>query len=350
VRVGSGARARLIEELLAEPPGARLFLIADDNVARLHGRSLAAELRDRGLDAELLEFPAGEASKTRATKQVLEDRLFELGAGRDCAIVAVGGGVTCDLAGFVAATWHRGVPLVHVPTSLLAMVDAAIGGKTAVDLPGGKNLVGAFHQPEAVYADVDLLSTLPDAYFVEGLAEVVKSAVIGDASLFREMESSAERLLARDEEWLERVVLACATLKGRIVRRDERETGRRAVLNFGHTVAHAVETVSNYTVRHGHAVAYGMCVESRLAVDATGFPERHRGRLERLLESLGLPTGRDSQFSVEAIVAATHRDKKVRRDRVRYALPRRIGRMLPGGQAAIVVDDADLEAALRATG
>jgi 3-dehydroquinate synthase len=339
---------RLVEELAAEPPGRPLVLISDTNVGPLHAVPLRRSLERRGLSAELLTFAAGESSKSRRTKAELEDRLFDLGVGRDAALVAVGGGVSGDLAGFVAATWNRGIPVVQVPTSLLAMVDAALGGKTAINLVGGKNLIGAFHQPWGVYADVAVLDTLPETDYRDGFAELVKSAAIADFDLFRWLESSLDGLLKRRAEALERAVSSCMSIKGRIVKRDEQELGRRAVLNFGHTVAHALEAASGFELRHGPAVSVGLCAEGRLAVQQSGFPASHLARLEAVLAGCGLPTRLPSGLSIDAVVEATHRDKKVRAGRARYALPRRLGRMSAGDQVAVEIPEARLRPVLEA--
>ena len=350
VRVGRGALDRLRDDLLAHPPGRPVVVVSDTNVAPLYGAPLRRYLEDGGLDAHLCTFPAGEANKTRETKAELEDRLLEMTVGRDAALVAIGGGVTGDLAGFVAATWHRGVPIVQVPTTLLAMVDAALGGKTAVDVPGGKNLVGAFHQPHGVWADVSTLATLPEDELRAGFAEVVKSAVIADSKLFRWLEESAGALLGRDEQALEHGVERCLRIKARVVSRDEREAGRRAVLNFGHTVGHAIEAASGYRVRHGHAIAVGMAAEARLAVSETGFPTASVRRLEHLLEAFGLPVTWPAEAGLDEAVAATRRDKKARAGRVRYSLPRRIGRMAPGDDVTTILDEAALRAACEQIG
>jgi len=346
VRVGRGALDSLVEDLVRKPLGKPLILVSDSIVAPLHARPLLGRLRSSGLEAELIEFTAGEGSKTRKTKAIIEDRLLELHAGRDSALVAVGGGVTGDLTGFVAATWHRGVPVVQVPTSLLAMVDASLGGKTAVNLAGAKNMVGSFHQPWGVYADIATLATLPQAERCQGLAEAVKSGVVGDAALFGWLESEAAALVAGEPEALEHVVAACTRFKGQVVRRDEREAGRRAVLNFGHTVAHALEKVSNQALPHGSAVSIGLCVEGRIAHSETGLSRSAVSRIEALLEKLGLPVHVPREYDADALVAATRYDKKVRAGRVHYALPRRIGRMQASPTFTVEVGDGALREAL----
>jgi 3-dehydroquinate synthase len=338
----------MVEDLCAHPPGHPLVLISDDTVAALYARTLCTRLSSVGLDAHLATFPAGESHKSRETKAALEDRLFELGAGREAAIVAVGGGVTGDLAGFTAATWHRGIAVVQVPTTLLAMCDAALGGKTGVDLAGGKNLVGAFHQPSAIYADVEVLATLPETDYRCGFAEMVKSAVIADADLFGALEDDREALARRDPDRLERAIERCLRIKAEVVAGDEREGGRRAILNFGHTVAHALESASGYSIPHGHAVSLGMVVEATLAVRAIGFPSEDLGRLERLLRAFDLPVRwPTATVVVEQVVSATRRDKKARGGRARYALPIRIGDMPAGDAVTLEIDESDLRAAIQ---
>lgn len=339
VVVGRGAFARLVEDGLAGSGACRAVIVSDDNVAPLYAEPLASALRAKGVEAHLLRFPAGEAHKTRETKATLEDRLFELGAGRDTVILAVGGGVTGDLAGFLAATWHRGVPLVQVPTSLVAMADAALGGKTAVNLPGGKNLVGAFHQPLAVYADLDTLDTLTDEELAGGFAEVVKTAAVGDRALFADLERGAALLIRREAGALERAVSGSLRIKAGIVRRDERERGLRAALNFGHTIGHGIEAASGFAVTHGRAVAVGLAVESRIASRVTGLPAGEAERVVSLLTALGLETRWPRAVAPGAVLEATRHDKKTRGGRVRYALPERIGRMPRAAGAAVEVPD-----------
>ena len=348
MRVGSGALATLLDDLVRDPPGAPLIVVSDRRVAPLHARPLVRALERAGLSTHLVAIPPGERSKSRQAKARLEDELFALGADRGTALVAVGGGVVGDLAGFVAATWHRGVPVVQVPTTLLAMVDAALGGKTAVNLPGGKNLVGSFHQPWGVYADIGTLATLAERQYVAGFAELVKTAAVADARLFGWIERSVDALRRRDPVALEHAVGRCLRLKGAVVRADERESGPRAALNFGHTVAHALEAASAFRWSHGAAVAVGLCVEARLAERLVGFPHDEVARLRALIGALGLPLALPRSIPPETILAAARRDKKTRAGRLRCALPRRIGTMPPGADVTVEVPRAELARALAA--
>ena len=338
--VGRGILARAQAELARELGGRRCVVISDSRVARLHGAGFAAGLVARGARASLLTFPPGERSKTRETKARLEDDLHRLGADRHSVIVALGGGVTGDLAGFVASTWHRGIPVVQVPTTLLAMLDAAIGGKTAVDLPGGKNLVGAFHQPVALWAYVRVLETLPDRAFRAGLAEAVKLGAACDAALFRGIERDAALLARRQERAVERLVARCLAAKGRIVRADPFDAGPRQALNFGHTVAHAIEVATDFNVPHGEAVAIGIAIEAAAAMRVTGLPEADARRMIALLEAVGLPVRAPRGLDGALLRDAMGRDKKRREGATRCALPRRLGRMRRTGDPTVPVDAA----------
>ena len=333
LRVGAGLLSRLPGELARILPAHRYFLITDRHVAGLYGRRLVAGLLRRGLDVRLLAVPAGEHTKTRETKSRLEDRMIAAGGGRDAAILALGGGMITDLAGFTAATYLRGVPYLSIPTTLLAMVDAAIGGKTAVDHPAGKNLIGAFHHPSAVLADVGTLATLPERDFRSGLAEAVKTAVVGDAALFRRLARSRAAILSRHPAALTDLVMACCRVKSGVVRADERESGKRAILNFGHTVGHALERLSGYRLSHGEAVAVGMCVEARAAEAAGVLRAGESARIERLLRQLGLPVRLPRRIGAARLLAAARSGKKTRRGSLRYAVPRRIGSMARDGGA-----------------
>jgi 3-dehydroquinate synthase len=324
--VGARLTERLTRAIVSESAGSRIVVVSDARVARIVAPPLLAALRRAGARPLLLAFPAGERSKSRETKAQLEDRLAAAAVGRDVLVVALGGGVTGDLAGFLAATWHRGVPVFQVPTSLLAMADAALGGKTAVDHPAGKNLVGAFHPPRALWADVATLATLPDRELRCGLAEAVKIAAALDARLFSRLERDAARLVARDEHALLAVIARCLRLKGRIVAIDPADRGPRAILNFGHTAAHAVEAASAYRVRHGEAVAIGLVAEARIAERVSGFPREATERLRALLSRFGLPVALPSSLDARTVARYALADKKTRGGTVRCALPESLGR------------------------
>jgi 3-dehydroquinate synthase len=306
-------------------PAAAYALISDSHVAKLFGDEVAEQLSDAGCQVEPLTFPAGEWNKTRDTWASLSDRMLAARLGRDCAVIALGGGVVNDVGGFVAATYLRGVPLVQVPTTLLAMIDSSIGGKTGVDVPAGKNLLGAFHQPRVVIADPELLGSLSSVQLAAGLAEAVKHGAIADAEYFAFLESEYAAIFAKHAPALERVVRRSVELKAAVVAQDERERGKRAILNFGHTVGHAIEATSQYEVLHGEAVAIGMVYESRLAetlgIAATGTAQRIRSVLERL----HLPVERPDASHIDDLIAAMRADKKGRAGEIRLALPRAIG-------------------------
>ncbi len=339
--VGRGLLGSLPALLRERCPAHRYAVISDSHVADLYGRRALDGLRAAGLGADLFPFPCGEWNKTRATWADLTDALLKAHVGRDGAVVALGGGVTGDLAGFVAATYLRGIPYVQVPTSLLAMIDAATGGKTGVDVPAGKNLVGAFHQPRFVLADVETLATLPKAHVAAGMAEALKHGVVADAAYFEQVVADAPALRARDLDALERVVDRGVAIKEAIVAADPREAGRRAVLNFGHTVGHAVEARSGYAFSHGEAVAIGMAVEAALAealgVAGAGLADA----VLRGLQAFALPVTLPPDLPAEDLLDAMRGDKKTRGGAVRFALPRRIGAMAqqPDGAWTVEADE-----------
>jgi len=339
VLVGRGALA-LLSEVLRDTCAAHEYaVIADQHVTDLCGKAVLASLAQAGLSAKLFTFPPGEWNKTREQWMTLTDQLLAARIGRDGAIVALGGGVAGDLGGFVAATYLRGIPCVQVPTSLLAMIDASIGGKTGVDVPAGKNLVGAFHAPRAVIADVDLLATLPRPQLVSGLAEAVKHGVVADAAYLREFEVPAA-LLARDTAALEPVVRRSVEIKAGIVVQDEREAGLRQVLNYGHTVAHALEALSGYALLHGEAVAVGMVVEASIAEGCGAAARGLREAVVGILERCTLPTSIPEDLTTDALIEAMQFDKKARAGALRFALPSRLGAMAraPDGKWTLEVD------------
>jgi 3-dehydroquinate synthase len=325
--VGRGVIAELPGLLPRHCPATGYAVISDSHVGKLYGDRIVGQVSGAGCQTELFTFPAGEWNKTRETWAGLSDRMLAAHFGRDCAVIALGGGVVGDVAGFVAATYLRGVPYVQVPTSLLAMIDSSIGGKTGVDVPAGKNLLGAFHQPRLVLADLDLLASLPPVQLSAGLAEAVKHGVIADAEYFAFLEKEHATILAKDPAALERVVRRSVEIKAAVVAEDERETGRRAILNFGHTVAHAIEATSKYEVLHGEAVAIGMAVEARLAEALGVAAQGTADRVIRLLERYRLPVARPDGASVDDLLEAMRADKKGRRGAIHCALPRGIGTM-----------------------
>jgi 3-dehydroquinate synthase len=293
-------------------------------VAGLYGERVVESLRSARLTTDLLTFPAGEANKTRQQWLELSDRMFALGCGRDSCVVALGGGVTGDLAGFVAATYMRGVPLIQAPTTLLAMIDASVGGKTGVDTPSGKNLIGAFHPPRAVLADTRLLDTLPDTELRSGLAEAVKHGAILDADYFDWITAHAHAILEREPAHLGQLVSRSVELKARVVAADPLEHGERAILNFGHTVGHALELHAAYGIPHGFAVAAGMLIEAA-AGEAAGITAA--GTRDRLQETLGRCRVPASAAADPAeLLPAMRLDKKARGARARFVLLAQIGR------------------------
>jgi 3-dehydroquinate synthase len=326
VHIEAGLLSSLPALLERTLPGRRI-VISDDTVAELFESAI------RSAAPTQLRFPAGELSKNREMWARLSDELLTRGLGRDTGLVAFGGGVTGDLAGFVAATYMRGIPYAQVPTTLLAMVDAAVGGKVGVDTRFGKNLIGAFHPPVLVVADPETLTTLPDREFRSGLAETVKHGLIADAGYFEWIEAHAPQIQARDLATLTELVRRSVEIKAQVVSDDEREAGRREVLNAGHTIAHALEQVTRYTMPHGEAVALGLVTESRLAARLGVADPALAGRVAGLLRALGLPVELPRGFASAALVEAMQLDKKKRGDEVRMALPSLLGRMHRAGHS-----------------
>jgi 3-dehydroquinate synthase len=302
----------------------RAVMIADQQVYDLIQAKRLGRLTWSG---DALTFPAGEESKSRESWARLSDMLLERRYGRDSGILGVGGGVTGDLAGFVAATYMRGIPYLQVPTTLLAMVDASVGGKTGVNTPAGKNLVGAFFPPVAVIADPLVLTTLPDREYRGGLAEAVKHGLIADAKYFAWMESNPSSLIDRDPAILTHLIRRSVEIKAEVVSTDEREAGRRAILNAGHTVAHSLERVSGFQLAHGEAVALGLIVEAALAEELGVADTGLRERVTSLLGRLGLPTRFPGSLDRDALLAGMANDKKNREGVVHFALIAEVGRI-----------------------
>ncbi len=318
VVVGAGVSAGVAEFVRTELPKVRrVALVADSNLERLHAGRLAAQLEAAGLEVGRIVFPAGERSKTLETFAGLVGELAGQRLTRSDLVVALGGGVTGDLAGFAAAAYLRGIDFLQVPTSLLAMVDSSVGGKTGVDLPEGKNLVGAFHQPRRVFCDTDYLETLPEDWYRDGMGEVLKYAVLGDADLFARLEAAPTGRLAAVD------IVRCIGMKRDIVGRDEFEGGERRLLNLGHTYGHAIERLSGYRVSHGRAVATGVAFAARAAAAHGRLAPETRDRIVGLVGAMGFDAGSD--FAASDLAAAMAHDKKCAGAAVTLVLPRKVG-------------------------
>ena len=324
VVIGPGALDELPGLLGGRFPDRAAAAIVDREAFRLHGEQLTAALPP---GAPVLPLEPGERHKTRAEKERIEDHLLSLRFGRDSVLVAFGGGVTTDLAGFVAATYLRGVPFVAVPTTLLAAVDASVGGKTGVNAARGKNLIGAIHPPAAVVADTALFGTLPPAEFRNGVAEAVKMAATLDAEDFAFLERGREAVLAGDPEAVAALVARSIRLKAAVVAEDEREAGRRQVLNFGHTVGHGLERATDYRLPHGAAVAVGMVAEARMAAVAGRLGGGDESRLTALLRDFGLPAAAPTGTARAAVLSAMGSDKKTVGGEPRFVTLEAIGRV-----------------------
>lgn len=342
VVIGRGLLERAGERMRAVTGARRAALITDETVAPLFGMTVDVALARAGFEVTSLVIAAGETSKTWQGAGELLEELARAGLDRASVVCALGGGVVGDLAGFVAAVYLRGIDLVQVPTTLLAMVDSSIGGKTGVDLLAGKNLAGAFKQPLLVLADVSTLSTLPDSEWRSGLAEIAKSAVIAGEDFFAWLERNAEGLAARDEALVSEAIERSVRFKASVVGRDERESGLRECLNYGHTLGHALELVLGYgTLPHGVAVAEGMRFAARVAVEVVGAPIEFVRRQDALLDALGLSALEDVVVAPAVVHDAMRTDKKARSGAVRMVLASG-----PGVWRCTAVEDAVLAAHL----
>ena len=325
------ARSAASPRICARPLEAyRYVVIADATVARLHGARVMAGLEEAGLRVDLLTVPSGEENKTRERWSELSDSMLEREVGRNAAVVSLGGGVTGDLAGFVAATYMRGLPFIQVPTSLLAMLDASVGGKVGVDTPLGKNLVGAFHQPRRVVIDPEVVETLPgdrDAGRARGGGQARRDRQCRVPAVDRGERRGAPRAKPQCDR---RAGLRSVEIKASFVERDPLEAGARAALNFGHTIGHALELLTNYALPHGHAVAIGMVVEARAGETAGVTEPGTADTLRHVLTTLGLPVTVPEGIDLAQVLDATRLDKKARRARARYALVERIGKVARG--------------------
>jgi 3-dehydroquinate synthase len=329
IKIGPGLLARLGNECARLGFGSRCAIISDRNVAPNFAEVAQVTLAKAGFDSVLITLPAGETAKNLKSVQACYDRLAAHRLERKSFIVALGGGVVGDLAGFVAATYLRGIAFVQVPTTLLAQVDSSVGGKVGVNLEAGKNLVGAFHQPRLVLCDLDTLNTLPLREYRSGLAEVIKYGIIYDAALFERLERTLPKLLERDPALLAEVVARCCEIKAEVVGQDETENGVRAILNFGHSIGHALEAISSYgKYLHGEAISIGQIAAAEISATVLGLSAHELARIIGLFQHAGLPT--DVRLGAEQrkkLFAAMRLDKKVSGGELKFVLAKKIGKV-----------------------
>lgn len=325
--ISRDALGALEHDLMSRMPAHSYAIITDSNVEKLYGSDLYRRLSGKLPVLEMITIPAGEENKNRATKELIENRMLEKNFGRDSAVIALGGGVVGDIAGFVAATYCRGIPHIQIPTTIVSCVDSSVGGKTAVDTEYGKNLIGCFYQPWNVYIDTDMLTSLNKKELREGLAEVIKYGVIRDPELFEYLESQIDGVFEFKEDVLEHIILRSCSIKADVVEKDEKESNLRKILNFGHTAGHAIEKITSFSTSHGQAISMGMIIEGRIAEKTGLWTEEHLNRLIGLLCKAGLPTEFCFMDSAEEIINAMKLDKKTRQGNIEMALPCSIGSM-----------------------
>ncbi len=332
IRIGNGLLAHLGAECRKLRLGLRCAVVTDNHVGPRYAKTALASLKAAGFEPMLITVPAGETAKSLKTVQSCYDQLAAHRLERKSFIVALGGGVVGDLAGFVAATYLRGIAFVQVPTTLLSQVDSSVGGKVGVNLRAGKNLVGAFHQPRLVLCDLDTLRSLPERELRAGLAEVIKYGIIHDARLFAWLEKNLSKLLARDANALATAVARSCAIKAAVVGEDETEAGLRAILNFGHTIGHAIEAISGYgEYLHGEAIAIGQVAAAKLSAALLGLPERDAARVNALFRAAGLPTQiRLAPAQRKRLFAAMRLDKKVSGGEITFVLAERLGKVVWG--------------------
>jgi 3-dehydroquinate synthase len=326
--IQEGLIAGIGADLQKRQIGKRYVIIADDSIAAIYGQTVVDSLSQAGLSSDLITFQHGEENKNLSTIGQLTSKLAQLGVDRKDCLIALGGGVTGDITGFVAAIYMRGIPFVQVPTTLLAQVDSSVGGKTGVDIPEGKNLVGCFYQPRAVYIDSNVLKTLPNEELLNGLAEVIKYGVIHDADFFTFLKEERQHIQALDLSVLENVIERCCEIKAEIVAADERESDLRRILNFGHTLGHAVEATSQFTIAHGLAVAMGMVTVSRIAVEHGLLMQDTAVEIMSLIESYGLPTTIPANIDRQQMKEFLKTDKKTVAGTPFFVLPIAIGTVI----------------------
>ncbi|MDZ4743801.1 MAG: 3-dehydroquinate synthase [Verrucomicrobiota bacterium] len=331
IHIGAGVSAQIADVLKQQAFFKRGMIVTDQRVSGLYLRKIRKTLSEAGYETGEYILPPGETSKTLSYCEKVLSQMAKDNLERNSFIIALGGGVIGDLAGFVASCYLRGIRFVHIPTTLLAMVDSSVGGKTGVNLPEGKNLVGAFYQPVSVLADLDMLKSLSDREFSAGMAEVIKYGVIRDKPFFYFLEKNIEKIKDKDLETLTEIVKRCCEIKAEVVSEDEHETtGLREILNFGHTIGHGIEAVGGYgKLLHGEAIAVGMVLEAKLAAEKLGFSADASNRLRKLLEAFDLPT-KIPAVDKGLLLRSMARDKKVRDGKLRFSIPEDFGATATG--------------------
>ncbi|MBE5891074.1 MAG: 3-dehydroquinate synthase [Lachnospiraceae bacterium] len=330
IEIGYDLKSKLVHDLEGGLVGKtkKIAVITDSNVRDLYAKEICEAIVDAGFSLDLFVFAAGEKSKTRETKAMLEDAMLEKGYRRDCAIIAIGGGVVSDLAGFLAGTFARGVPFVNYSTTLLSAADASVGGKTAVDTALATNLIGLFNQPKKVYIDVETWKTLPERQLKSGMAETIKHACLANYEMFEFLEQNMEAIYALQKFPCEYITENNCRIKYDVVMKDELESGLREVLNLGHTVGRAIETVSDYQLLHGEAVSIGMAAQVQLSARLGYMSEEQAERVIALFDKAGLPTKIPEYIDREALVKKLYTDKKVRDGKIRFVLQKGIGEVV----------------------
>ncbi len=328
ITIEHGCFERLAGILAADYPASRYCIVADDTVARLYGRRLLQMLREQGLAGDLLSFVHGEANKNLTTVAALASGAARLGLDRKSMILALGGGVSGDIAGFLASCYMRGIPFIQIPTTLLAQVDSSVGGKTGVDIPEGKNLFGAFYQPLAVYIDPLVLGSLPQVQYLNGMAEVIKHGIIRDENYFNFLRDEFKAIMALEPATLTQLIYVSCRIKAEVVAADEQESSVRRILNFGHTIGHSVEAASSFSILHGFAVSIGMVAAARIALMRSLLEQEQLDAMLSLLRQYQLPAEIPSELDRSLIKSYLLTDKKRISGKTSYVLPKRVGEVV----------------------
>ena len=326
VLIGKGLLNRIPKILKKKPLGNNYVIITDSNVKKLYGDKLLKDLKKEKIEAILISFKAGEKSKNKTIKEKIENKIIESCLSRGTAIIALGGGVVGDLAGFIAATFYRGINFIQVPTTLLAQTDSSIGGKAAIDHPLGKNLIGAFYHPKLVVTDIDILKSLPKKELINGLAEIIKHSLILNKDFFIFLEKNIKKIISLDEKILISTIKKSCEIKKRVVEKDEKEKNFRKILNFGHTIGHSLELVSKYRLSHGQAVSIGIAAEAQISKELGLLKKKDVHRIKSLLEKASLPVKIPKNITAKKIIDAAKFDKKAIKKIPHYVLLERVGK------------------------